>query len=154
MKERYRMKVIFLIDVKGKGKKGEVKDVPVGYANNYLFKNNLAEEATPSNLRKLKARQKRAEEEEKEIKQEAENIKNELGKITVSIKAKSGEDGRLFGSITSKQIAEALKKDYKVSIDRRKIELDEPIKSLGTHKIRVKLHHEVTGTITIHVIAE
>lgn len=148
------MKVIFLKDVKGKGKKGEVKDVPTGYANNYLFKNNLAEEATPGNLRKLKAQQKKAAEQESKIKQEAENLNKELGKITVSIKAKSGEDGRLFGSITSKQIAESLKKDYKITVDRRKIELEEPIKSLGHHKIPVKLHHEVTGTITVHVIAE
>lgn len=148
------MKVIFLKDVKGQGKKGDVKDVPTGYANNYLLKNKLAEEATPGNLRKLKAQQNKAAEQENEIKQEAENIKNELGKITVSIKAKAGEDGRLFGSITSKQIAESLKADYKLKVDRRKIELAEPIKSLGQHNIPIKLHQEVTGTITVHVVAE
>lgn len=148
------MKVIFLQDVKGKGKKGEVKNVSTGYANNYLLKNKLAEEATPANLKKLKAQQNKALEEEAALKQEAEDLKNQLGKLTVSMKAKSGEDGRLFGSITSKQIAEKLKKDYKVSIDRRKIDLSEPIKSLGQYKITVKLHPEVNGTFMVHITEE
>ncbi len=148
------MKVIFLQDVKGKGKKGEVKEVSTGYANNFLFKNKLAEEATPANIKKLKAQQNKALEEAKEIKDQAENIKNKLGKITVSIKAKSGEDGKLFGSITSKQIAEKLKDDYKITIDRRKIDLNDPIKSLGQHKIVVKLHPEVIGNFMVHVTEE
>src|SRR5699024_10100242 len=122
------MKVIFLQDVKGKGKKGEVKEVSTGYANNYLLKNNLAEEA--------------------------EKLKKKLADINVQIKAKSGEDGRLFGSITNKQIAEALKKDYNIKVDRRKIELADPIRSLGHMNVSVKLHHEVTGTIHVEVIAE
>lgn len=145
------MKVIFLKDVKGKGKKGDIKEVPTGYANNFLLKNKLAEEATPGNIRKLKASQDKAAAEEKEIKQEAINIQKQLEKITVAIGAKSGEDGRLFGSITSKQIAEQLKKDHKIEVDRRKIELPDPIKSLGHHKVPVKLHQDVTGTITVHV---
>lgn len=148
------MKVIFLKDVKGKGTKGEVKDVSTGYANNYLLKHNLAEEATPGNLRKLKAQQEKAEEEAAEEKAEAEALKAELADISVEIKAKSGEDGRLFGSITSKQIAETLKKDYKKTVDRRKIELKDPIRSLGHVNVPIKLHHEVTGTIHVHVIAE
>lgn len=148
------MKVIFLKDVKGKGKKGEVKKVSVGYANNYLLKNNLAEEATPGNLRKLKAQQEKVAEQAAEEKAEAEQLKKELADITVEIKAKSGEDGRLFGSITSKQIAEELKKKHKKEVDRRKIELDQPIRALGHVNIPVKLHHEVTGTINVHVVAE
>ncbi len=148
------MKVIFLKDVKGKGKKGEVKDVPVGYANNFLFKNKLAEEANPGNLRKLKAQQQKEADREQEEKATAEQLKNKLAETTVKMKAKSGEDGRLFGSITSKQIAETLKKEYKLDVDRRKIELKDPIRSLGHHKVPVKLHHEVTGTITVHVIED
>ena len=148
------MKVIFLQDVKGKGKKGEVKEVSTGYANNYLLKNNLAEEATTGNLRKLKAKQAKAEEEAAAEKEEAEKLKKKLADINVQIKAKSGEDGRLFGSITNKQIAEALKKDYDIKVDRRKIELADPIRSLGHVNVSVKLHHEVTGTIHVEVIAE
>src|SRR5690625_3130082 len=148
------MKVIFLKDVKGKGKKGEVKKVSVGYANNYLFKNNLAEEATPGNLRKLKAKQQKEANREQEEKATAEKLKNKLDSTTVSLKAKSGEDGRLFGSITSKQIADTLKKDYKLEVDRRKIELKDPIRALGHHKVPVKLHQEITGTINVHVDAE
>src|SRR5690625_2676945 len=108
------MKVIFLKDVKGKGKKGEVKKVSPGYANNYLFKNNLAEEATPGNIRKLKAQQQKAKEKEQEEITQANKLKDQLSNITIKIKAKSGDGGRLFGSITSKQIAEALKKDHQL----------------------------------------
>lgn len=148
------MKVIFLKDVKGKGKKGEVKEVSTGYANNYLVKNNLAEEATPGNLKKWRAKQQKASEAEAEEKHQAESLKEQLAQITVKIKAKSGEDGRLFGSVTNKQIAQGLKKDHNIDVDRRKIELKEPIRTLGHTKVPVKLHQEVTGTITVHVIAE
>src|SRR5690625_1055014 len=148
------MKVIFLKDVKGKGKKGEVKKVSVGYETNYLFKNNLAEEATSGNLRKLKARQQKIEKREQEEKQEAEKLKETLETTTVTMKAKSGDGGRLFGSITSKQIADSLKKEFNLDVDRRKIELKNPIRSLGHHQIPVKLHQEVMGTIRVHVEEE
>ena len=149
-----KMKVIFLKDVKGKGKKGEVKKVSPGYARNYLFKNGLAEEATPANLKKLEAQKKKeAEQRQEEIKQ-AEQLKNKLNDITVEIKAKSGADGRLFGSVTSKQIADKLKKTYKIEIDRRKIDLKDPLRSLGHHKVPVKLHQEVPGTINVHIVEE
>lgn len=145
------MKVIFLKDVKGKGKKGEIKEVPTGYANNFLLKNNYAEEATPGNLKKLKAKKQKVAANEAEEKTEAENLKQKLADITVTITAKSGEDGRLFGSVTNKQIAEALNKDYQIKVDRRKIELKDPIRSLGYTKVPIKLHHEVDGTITVQV---
>ena len=132
------MKVIFLQDVKGKGKKGDVKEVPNGYAQNFLLKNNLAKEANKSSISQL-AGQKKAQE-----KQEA----------VVELKAKAGEDGRLFGSIPSKQIAEGLNKQYKVKLDKRKIELNNPIRTLGYTNVPVKLHHEVTATIKVHVVAE
>src|SRR5690625_4593110 len=106
------MKVIFLKDVKGKGEKGEVKNVSVGYARNYLLKNKLAEEATPANLKALKAKQRKEERSEQAEKDEAEQLKEALANTTVELKAKAGDAGRLFGSITNKQIAEVLAKDY------------------------------------------
>ena len=144
------MKVIFLKDVKGKGKEGEVKNVADGYARNYLFPNKLAVEANKSNLQALKAKkrsdQKKAEEELKKAKE----LKASLEKTTVELKAKSGEGGRLFGSVTSKQIADELKKKG-IQVDKRKIELDEPIRSLGYTNVPVKIHPDVTAVIKVHV---
>jgi len=145
------MKVIFLQDVKGQGKKGEVKTVPIGYANNFLLKNNLAEEATPGNLRKLKAQQQRVADEEQAEKESAEQVKGKLANIKVEIKAKAGDGGRLFGSITSKQIADTLKKEHDVKVNRRRIDLKDPIRSLGHHKVDVRLHPGVTGTINVQI---
>lgn len=145
------MKVIFLKDVKGQGKKGEVKKVPVGYATNYLFKNNLAEEATPGNLRKLEAQKRKQKEAEEQELKEAEQLKEKLKSLTVTIKARSGDGGRLFGSVTNKQIADELKKQHDIKIDRRKIELKDPIRSLGFRQVDVKLHPDVTGQIRVEV---
>lgn len=145
------MKVIFLKDVKGKGKKGDVKNVSDGYARNYLLKNNLAEEATPGNLKALQAKKKKDEELELKEKEEAEKLREKLTSLTVEIKAKAGDGGRLFGSITSKQIAEALDKQHGIKIDKRKMELSQPIRSLGYTNVPAKLHPEVTGTIKVHV---
>lgn len=148
-----KMKVIFLKDVKGKGKAGEVKDVAVGYARNHLFPNNLAIEATKSNIQSLKAKQRSDEKRAEEIKQEAEQQKAELEKLEVKIKAKAGEGGRLFGAVTNKQIADELKK-YNIKVDRRKIELAEPIRSLGYTKVPAKLHKDVTAIINVHVVEQ
>lgn len=145
------MKVIFQKDVKGKGTKGEVKDVSEGYARNYLLKNNLAIEATPGNLKALNAKIRKSDMLEQEEKEEAIDLKDKLADLTVEMKAKSGDAGRLFGSITSKQIAETLKKEHGYKIDKRKIELDEPIRSLGYTTVPVKLHLEVSGSIKVHV---
>lgn len=145
------MKVILLKDVKGKGKKGEVKNVSDGYARNYLLKNNLAEEATAGNLKVLEAQQRKTEQLEQEEKEEAMDLKDTLADLTVELKAKSGDNGRLFGSITSKQIAEALQKEHGHKVDKRKIELDEPIRALGYTTVPVKLHPEVSGSIKVHV---
>ncbi|MEN1966555.1 50S ribosomal protein L9 [Lentibacillus sp. N15] len=145
------MKVIFLKDVKGKGKKGDVKNVSDGYARNYLLKNKLAEEATQGNMKALDAKKRKEAQEEQQEKEEAMNLKDTLADLTVELQAKSGESGRLFGSITSKQIAEALEKSYGYKIDKRKIELDEPIRALGYTTVPVKLHPEVAGSIKVHV---
>ena len=145
------MKVIFLKDVKGKGKKGEVQNVSDGYARNYLLKNNLAQEATPGNLKALEGKKRKQQQIEQQEKEDAMELKDTLAELTVEIKAKSGKDGRLFGSITSKQIAEQLEKQHGHKIDKRKIELDQPIRSLGYTNVPVKLHPEVSGSIKVHV---
>lgn len=147
------MKVIFLQDVKGQGKKGEIKDVAEGYARNFLLPRGLAQLATAGAQKNLE--QMKAAEEKKKARelQEAQALAARLSKMTLVIKAKAGESGRLFGAITSKQIAEALEKE-KVKIDRRKIELDEPIRSLGVTKVQVRLYPEVKGTLNVHIVEE
>ncbi|WP_017756736.1 50S ribosomal protein L9 [Calidifontibacillus oryziterrae] len=145
------MKVIFLQDVKGKGKKGEIKNVADGYAHNFLFKNNLAVEANTTNMKSLEAQRQKQKREEAQELEEAKQLKVKLEKVTVELSAKSGEGGRLFGSITSKQIAEELEKVHKIKIDKRKMELEEPIRSLGVTNVPVKLHHEVTALLKVHV---
>lgn len=148
------MKVILLEDVKGRGKKGEVKDVPVGYAQNYLIKNKLAIEATPGNLSKLKGQQKKAEQNAAAELAEAKELKKKVEEVTVEMKAKSGEGGRLFGSITTKQIAETLAKKEGIKLDRRRMDLPDAIRSLGYTNIPVRLHTEVTATLKVHVTEE
>ncbi|WP_070120029.1 50S ribosomal protein L9 [Bacillus marinisedimentorum] len=145
------MKVIFLKDVKGQGKKGEVKEVSTGYAQNFLLKKNYAVEATKANVSKLEGQKQKAAKEAQEELGQAKELKDTLEELTVELKAKSGEGGRLFGSITSKQIAEDLKKNHKIKIDKRKIELNEPIRSLGYTNVPVKLHSDVTATLKVHV---
>ncbi|WP_395319745.1 50S ribosomal protein L9 [Fructilactobacillus frigidiflavus] len=147
------MKVIFLEDVKGKGKRGEVKNVPAGYAQNFLIKNGLAEVATKAAVAKVKAVQRHEAENAEAALEEAEKIKTFLEKddTVVELKAKEGKDGRLFGSIPSKQIAKGLADQYHVDLDKRKIELPEPIKTMGYTNVPVKLHAQVTATIRVHV---
>lgn len=145
------MKVIFLKDVKGKGKKGEVKNVADGYAHNFLLKQGLAVEANNSNVKTLEAQKNKEEELAAEELEEAKHMKEKLEKITVELQAKAGEGGRLFGSITTKQIAQELQKKHGFKIDKRKMELAEGIRTLGHTKFPVKLHPEVTATLTVHV---
>lgn len=150
------MKVIFLQDVKGKGKKGDIKEVPNGYAQNFLIKNNYAKPASNESVAELKGRQKAKEKQDAEVLAEAQELKQILEKeeTVVKIQAKAGEDGRLFGSIPSKQIADALNKQYKIKLDKRKIELDQPIRALGFTQVPVKIHPQVTATINVHTVQE
>ena len=148
------MKVIFLEDVKGKGKKGEVKEVSDGYARNVLLKQKKAVEATPAEMAKLRANNKRAEEAAEQELIDAKNLKTTLEGLTVELKAKLGKDGRLFGSITSKQIAEQLQKDHGIKIDKRKMDLKDAIRTLGVTNVNVKLHHEVSAVLKVHVAEE
>ncbi|MEO3945754.1 50S ribosomal protein L9 [Gorillibacterium sp. CAU 1737] len=148
------MKVIFLKDVKGQGKKGEVKEVSEGYAKNFLFKQGTAKPATDGNIKTLDL-QKQAEVKKKEReKDDAKALAARLGELSLTFKHKVGEGGRLFGSITTKQIAEELEKVHKITIDKRKMVLDDPIRTLGTTDIPVKLYPEVTGTLKVHVTEE
>lgn len=147
------MKVIFTQDVRGRGKRGEVKNVPDGYAQNYLIKRGLAKPATKGNMNTLKrveANEKAAYEAEKA---EAEKIKAVLDKdeTVVNFKSKAGTDARLFGSISSKKIVEGLEKQYGIKIDKRKLNLPEPIKALGYTNVSVKLFKGVEGTIRVHI---
>jgi len=145
------MKVIFLKDVKGKGKKGEIKNVADGYAQNFLFKQGLAIEATPANLKTLEAQKNKQKREAEEELARAKQQKEQIEQLTVEISAKAGEGGRLFGSITSKQIAESLEKQHKIKIDKRKIELGDAIRALGYTNVPIKLHSEVTAVLKVHV---
>ena len=145
------MKVIFLKDVKGTGKKGEVKNVADGYAQNFLIKKGLAAEANQANMSTLNAQRKQEEKHAEEELAQAQKLKTTIDGITVELEAKSGEGGRLFGSITSKQIAEELQKKHGIKIDKRKIEMVDAIRSLGYTKVPVKLHTEVTATLNVHV---
>ena len=145
------MVVILLKDVKGTGKAGDVVKVSDGYARNMLIPRGLAKEATDSNVRTLeKAKEKLAEKIAKE-KAAAKEVAESLKERTVLIKTKGGDAGRLFGSITSKDIAEAATEQLGVNIDKKKIELDSPIKTVGSYKVPVKLYTDVTGEINVTV---
>ncbi|KRM12639.1 50S ribosomal protein L9 [Paucilactobacillus suebicus] len=147
------MKVIFIEDVKGRGKRGEVKEVPDGYAQNFLIKKGKAKAATNQAMSQLKGQQRAEEKKQAELLEDANKLKEMLEKdeTVVELKAKAGTDGRLFGSIPSKQIAQALNQQYNVKLDKRKIELNEPIRVLGYTNVPVKLYPQVTAKIRVHV---
>lgn len=147
------MKVIFLQDVKGQGKKGEMKDVSEGYAVNFLLKKKFAVEATTGNINKQNAAVRNEQLKVEQVLTEAKEAGAILEKLTVTLRTKVGEGGKVFGSITSKQITDALL-EQKIVLDKRKILLPEPIKTLGTTVVTVKLHPEVTAQLRVHVVAE
>lgn len=148
------MKVIFLKDVKGQGKKGDVKELSEGYVRNFLLPQGLAKLASDGNLKTLEVQN--ASEVKRKEKEKADAI--ELGKrleeLKIVIKAKAGEGGRLFGAITSKQIAEALAAQAGVKIDKRKIELEDAIRTLGVTLVPAKLHVDVKAKLNVHVTEE
>ena len=128
-----------------------MKNVADGYAHNFLLKQGLAVEANNANLKTLEAQKNKEKVLAAEELQQAKELKEQLEKLTVELTAKAGEGGRLFGSITTKQIADELQKKHGIKIDKRKMELEDGIRSLGHTKLPVKLHHEVTATLTVHV---
>ena len=145
------MKVILLRDVKDLGKKGDLVNAKSGYARNFLIPKGDALEATPGNLEKWKKEQAELAEERKEEHSEALALKEKIEAISINIQGKAGEGGRLFGSITSKDIADRLKKDHGIVIDRRKIELKDNIKALGTTNVDVRVYPEITANLTVNV---
>ena len=147
------MKVIFLADVKGKGKKGEIKEVPTGYAQNFLIKKNLAKEATAQAVGELRGKQKPEEKAHAEMIAEAKAIKAKLEaeETVVEFVEKVGPDGRTFGSITNKKIAEELQKQFGIKIDKRNIQVQAPIRAVGLIDVPVKIYQDVTSVINLRV---
>lgn len=147
------MKVILKEDVKNLGKMGDIVNVAEGYANNFLIPKKLAVEAITKNIKALEHQKKTIQEKAKKIKNTSKDLADRVSSLTLSIKAKAGEEGKLFGSITSMDIVDALKNEG-IEIDRKKILLEEPIKRLGSYTVSVKVHPEITAQINITVIPE
>ena len=148
------MKIILLKDVKGLGKEGDLIDAKDGYARNFLFPKNLAVEATPGNRKKWEKRKNIQKAKEKEEEKEALKLKEKIEGLNVEIKGKAGEGGRLFGSITSKDISDVLMKEHNVKIDRRKIELKDNIKTLGTTQVEIRVYPEISASLKVKVVEE
>ena len=146
------MKVILKADIKGVGKKDEVINASDGYARNFLFPKNLAVEANAENMSKLKAKKDSNAYKKSQEKEEAKKIAEKLSKILLKIPVKAGENGKIFGGVSAKEIADNLEKQHSIKIDKKKIDLKETIKTLGTHIVDVKLYEGVYGKIKIDVI--
>lgn len=147
------MKVILQQDVKGKGKAGDVINVSDGYARNFLLPRGLAVEATKGNMNTLKDEKRRAQEKEATADEQARALKERLEKMELKITAKAGENGRLFGAVTSKQLSETLKKQ-KIKVDKKNIQLDEPIRALGVTPVNIRLRPGITAKLRVHVVEE
>lgn len=147
------MKVILLDNIKGVGKKDEVINASDGYARNFLFPKKLAIEATKDNLVKLKAKQDSNQHKKDLEKAKAIEISDKLKNITLKIQVKAGDNGKIFGGVTSKEISENLKSQYNIDIDKKKIALKETIKVLGTVNVDIKLYEGVSGSLKVTTIA-
>ena len=148
------MKVILQQDVRGQGKKGQLIEASDGYARNFLLPRKLAVEATADNLNTMKLQEKAKKAREAAEKAEAEALAQQLTECTVRISAKAGTGGRLFGSITTKEISEALQKQYAIDLPKTKLMLDDHIKTFGEFSLKAKLGYEVTGTVKVIVSEE
>ena len=145
------MKVILLTDVKGKGKKGQMIEVSDGYARNYMLPRKLAVEATADAVNTMRMNDKAAAERQARERAEALDISKKLKELTLVVKAKGGGSGRLFGAVTNTEIADALKKNAGITIDKRKIVIDEPIKNVGTYTVKAKLGYEIVGQFSVKI---
>lgn len=148
------MKVILLADVKGSGKKGDVVNVSDGYANNFLFKKGLAKVADSQAMNDLKNKEIAKEYHEEVQRKACEDMQAKMEGKVIELKAKAGQNGKLFGSVTPKEIAKALKAQFGVDVEKRKITLDTEIKAFGTYNAEVKLHPVVTAKIKVQVTEE
>ena len=142
------MKVIFIKDLRGQGKRGEIKEVKDGYAENYLIKNGYAKKLTEQNYNQYLETKKEEAELDKKNRKEAEKLKDQLSKLELVFKVKTGAEDRVFGSVSTKQIKEELEKK-KINIDKKQIELDEGISSLGYHNVKIVLYKEVEGIVKV-----
>lgn len=149
---RKNMKVILLDNIKGVGKKDEVINASDGYARNFLFPRKLAVEANAENMGKLKNKQDSAQHKKDVEKDKAEEIAKKLKDITITIKVKAGDNGRIFGGVTSKEISESLKSQFNIDVDKKKIVLNEAIKNLGVFNVSVKLFEGIVGNLKVNVI--
>ncbi len=145
------MKVVLLQDVKAQGKKGDLINVSDGYARNFLFPKGLAAEADAKVMNELKSKEEARQHKIEEEKAAARAVAEQLTGIVVKLKSTAGADGRLYGSITAKDIVEALQKDHGVTVDKRKIDMDGPIRAFGTYALDVKLYTEISGKINVVV---
>jgi large subunit ribosomal protein L9 len=148
------MKVILMENVKGTGKAGDVVEVSDGFARNRLLPKKLAKEATSGNLKNLEKQKEVQAEKDAEAKREAEKTAQRLEKVTLELSSKGGEGGKLFGSITSKDISKALKKQQNIEVDKKKVLLDSPIKNAGSHRVKVKLYGGITADVNLQVSIE
>ncbi len=145
------MKVILEQDVKGKGKRGQMIEVSDGYARNFLLPKKLAKEATADNVNTMRMNDKATQERQAKERAEALEISNRMRNFTVIVTAKGGGAGKLFGSITSTEIAEALKAQQKIDLDKRKLVLNDSIKNVGTYTVKCKLGYDIVGELTVEV---
>ena len=148
------MKVILQQDVKGQGKKGQMVEVSEGYARNFLLPKKLAIVATTDAINTMNLKEKARKAEEERQKALAREIVEKLKSCTVKVTAKAGNGGRLFGAVTTKEISDALMKQYQIDIPKQKLVLDEPIKAFGTYHVKAKLGFEITGTVSVAVSEE
>lgn len=148
------MKVILLEDVKSLGKKDEIVNVSDGYARNMIFPKKLGVEATPKNLNDLKLKNQHEDKVAQENYEAALAFAKELKEKKVTVKMKAGEGGRTFGSVSTKEIAAAAKDQLGIELDKKKMQLSEPIRSFGVTEVAIRLHPKVTGTFSVHVVEE
>ncbi len=146
------MKVILLQDVKGKGKKGQMIDVSDGYARNYMLPRKMAVEATADAVNTMRMNDKAAAEKAAKERAEALEVSKKLREMTLTVTAKGGGAGRLFGSITNQEIADALKASSGIALDKRKIVIADPIKNVGTYTVQCKLGYEITAPLTVKIV--
>ena len=145
------MKVMLVQDVKNLGKKGEIKEVTDGYARNYLIPKGLAEEATPARLKESEEIRQRQERKKSKEENKARRIQAQIDGKTISIKAKTGGGEKLFGAVTSREVAETLSQEFGVQVDRKKIELGEPIKHLGKYPVQIKIYPGIQAELQVSV---
>ncbi len=148
------MRIILTQDVPKLGNQGEVVEVAGGYARNYLIPRGLAVEATGGRLKELNRSKKYQQQKEEQELEKNKRIAEQLQGEAVEVYTRAGETGKLFGSVTNKEIAQAIEKSFKIEIERRKIELEEPIRSLGDYAVNIKLHPEVQARMQVKVVAE